>query len=492
MRLLPPSATALLVTLAVALATRTVRAQDAGAPTETPLPPLPQTAAPPAVAPAAIPPPPAPAPAPAPVPAAPPATPTPAAPSAPAATPAKPLDVLEPPDLSANWMTATNRQPGSLLTAGPVTFSVYVDGYYAWQFSQPVDHTIFPTTVAPRHDEISLNLASVGVDVTGLDGPIGRVYLQYGSNTLTDGGQDATTQRGYFLSSSAFAPIQQAGVGWHFHALHGINTEIGIFPSYVGGDSYLPQENWNYTHPFMAEFTPYYFAGSRTQIFLKPRLKVEVWLVNGWQTYGEWHEAKAGGYLLQGRPSDDLVLSHNTYVGQDQPADSTSVRLYSDNEAQWQYFKRERGLLRSLALVAVADIGYETHKDAPDDVMTGGELMSRAQLGAEWAFTVRGDVFYDKTQSIIYPLPLGSPYTLPDKSAFLGGGLTTTLDFSPSPWIVFRGEYVHRAANIPYFSGHGGITGPGVASPIPGAATTFTPDLRKDDDRVIFNATLRL
>jgi hypothetical protein len=99
-------------------------------------------------------------------------------------------------------------------------------------------------------------------------------------------------------------------------------------------------------------------------------------------------------------------------------------------------------------------------------------------------------VFYDKTQSIIYLPPTGSP--LPDKSAFLGGGLTTTLDYSPSPWIVFRGEYMHRAANIPYFSGHGGISGPGVGSPIPGAGTTFTPDLRKDDDRVIFNATLRL
>jgi hypothetical protein len=384
-------------------------------------------------------------------------------------------------------MTATNRQPGSLLTAGPVTFSVYVDGYYAWQFSQPVDHTIFPTTVAPRHDEISLNLAAVGVDVTGLDGPIGRVYLQYGSNALTDSSVDTTTQRGYFLSASAFAPIQQAGVGWHFHALHGINTEIGIFPSYIGADSYLPQENWNYTHSFMADFTPYYFAGSRTQVFVKPRFKFEVWIVNGWQTYGEWHEAKAGGYLLQGRAGDDLLLSHNTYIGQDDPADSTSIRMYSDNYAQWQYFKRERGILRSLALVAVADVGYETHKGSPDDVMTGYELMSRAQLGSEWALTVRGDVFYDKTQSIIYPLPSGLP--LPDKSPFFGGGLTTTLDFSPSPWIVFRAEYAHRAASIPYFSGHGGVTSPTTAgTPL----APFTPDLSKDDDRLIFNATLRL
>ena len=28
----------------------------------------------------------------------------------------------------------------------------------------------------------------------------------------------------------------------------------------------MPQENWNYTHPFVSDFTPYYFAGSRTQM----------------------------------------------------------------------------------------------------------------------------------------------------------------------------------------------------------------------------------
>ena len=32
---------------------------------------------------------------------------------------------------------------------GPLTWSLYVDTYYAWQFHQPIDHTIFPTTTAP-------------------------------------------------------------------------------------------------------------------------------------------------------------------------------------------------------------------------------------------------------------------------------------------------------------------------------------------------------
>ena len=89
----------------------------------------------------------------------------------------KPLDVREPPfgEFDFDWMNGNNTQPQSLLGMGPVTWSLYVDTYYAWQFRRPIDHTIFPTTTAPLHDEISLNLAHIGVDVTGIDGPTGRV-----------------------------------------------------------------------------------------------------------------------------------------------------------------------------------------------------------------------------------------------------------------------------------------------------------------------------
>ena len=90
-------------------------------------------------------------------------------------------------------------------------------------------------------------------------------------------------------------------------------------------------------------------------------------------------------------------------------------------------------------------------------------------------------------------LPLGSPYALPDQGAFFGGGLALTLDFAPSPWLLVRLEYAKRWANIPYFSGPGGITGPGGMAPSdPAAASSFTPDLRKGDARLVANATLRL
>ena len=405
----------------------------------------------------------------------------------------KPLDEREP--LYANgdfsWLNGGNRQPDSLLKWGPLTGSVFVDAYYAFQFSQPADHTIFQTTTAPRHNEIALNLVSLGVEVSGLDGPIGRLYLQAGSNVETDWGQDASTRRGQFLTLRTFAPVQQAAVGWHFHSLHGINLEVGIFPSYFALESYLPQENWNYTHPFVSDFTPYYLAGTRAQLFLRQDLKLELWLVNGWQTFGQWHETLAGGYQLNFRPTGRLSLIHSTYFGKDQPLDPHAVRLYADNSIQWQWMKG--GPVKSSALVLVADLGWEHRSIGSSGWMTGGSLSDRVEFDDRWAACARADLFYDQTQALVIQLPLGSPYALPDKGAFLGGGLALTLDFAPSPWLLLRLEYAKRWANIPYFSGPGGITGPGGVVPSdPAAAASFTPDLRKGDDRVVANATLRL
>jgi hypothetical protein len=416
-------------------------------------------------------------------------------PSAPPAKPDKPLDVREPPfgEFDFAWMNGNNPQPASLLTMGPVTWSLYVDTYYAWQFHRPIDHTIFPTTTAPRHNEISLNLAHVGIDVTGLDGPIGRLYIQYGSIVETIAGQDATTTRGFYLTNRLLQYVEQAAAGWHFHWLHGVNAELGIFPSYVGLESYLPEENWSYTHAFVSDATPYYFFGFRGQAYTSQRFKAELWVVNGWQTFGQWHEGRAGGYLWNWRPAEWLSLVNSGYIGQEAQGDPDSLRLYTDNNVQVRYFHHAGALLlRSMAFSLVGDVGYE-HRGGktPSGPMGGLSLAHRWEWTDHWKSTLRGDFMYDQTQAISPKFPVTSPYAWPGTNPFFAAGVSTTIDYWPSPWLLTRLEYSHRIANQPLFTGDGGITGPGGQLPTPGSPP-FTPDLRRTDDRVLFNVTLRL
>jgi hypothetical protein len=415
---------------------------------------------------------------------------------------AKPLDVAEPPFSEGDftWMNGSNRQPESLLKVGPATLSLIVDTYYLWSFARPIDHTAFPSTTAPRHNEISLNMVSPGIEIqpNAIDGPaggpIGQFSLQYGSMGETNFGQDRTLSRGAYLTKAAFLPIRTASAGWHFHWLHGVNTEFGIFPSHIGMESYIPQENWNYLHPFVSDFTPYYFSGSRTQIYPSRNFKFELWVVNGWQTFGQWHEGRAGGYLWNWRPTDRFSLTNTLYVGQEAPFDSNSFRWYTDNYAQIQYYRDAGGFVRSLALCLVADLGHEHRGDgAPDGFMTGYSITNRVEVAGGFAFTLRGDIYYDQSQALVTSFPVDSPYVRPQQDkAFLGGGITTTLDYWPSPWLLARLEYMHREANIPLFSGRGGITGPDGVPPTDPASSAFRPDLKKHDNRVVANVTLRL
>lgn len=442
--------------------------------------------------------------------------PTPPAPPAPPAPP-EPLDVRVPPfsRYDWSWLNANNYQPSSLLRVGPITVNFMVDAYYALSFAFPRDHTIFPTTVASRHNEVGINLAYLGVELVGLDtplgGPLGRFELQFGTTTEAIMGQDTSTQRGFYLSNRALDYVKQAAAGWHFHVLHGLNVELGLFPSYVGLDSYVPQENWNYTHPFMADFTPYYFSGLRVQLYPREDFKIELWVVNGWQTYGQWNEGRAGGYLLNGRPGSRVSLTHLAYFGQEQPNNASSLRAYTDNSLQvLAYSDLTRRFFQRLAFSVALDVGYEHRgpnagqvvmgtRTRPNGLLFGAALSARVEWTRWLMSTLRGDLYYDYSGAVVTGLPTGSPYTLPGNGnaenpwEFLAGGFTATLDVRPSPWLLARLEYAHRAANQPYFTGPGGITGPGGFPPATPADTLlFRPDLRNTDDRLMLNVTLRL
>jgi hypothetical protein len=60
-----------------------------------------------------------------------------------------------------------------------------------------------------------------------------------------------------------------------------------------------------------------------------------------------------------------------------------------------------------------------------------------------------------------------------------------TVDYMPRPFITFRLEFNHRSANVPYFSGRGGVTPPGGNQGAPGSLVPgWAPDLVKNENRI--------
>jgi hypothetical protein len=61
-------------------------------------------------------------------------------------------------------------------------------------------------------------------------------------------------------------------------------------------------------HPFVSGCTPYYFSGTRTKVFLQQNTKLERWLVNGWQTFGQWHETRGLATTVDFMPSPWILF----------------------------------------------------------------------------------------------------------------------------------------------------------------------------------------
>ncbi|HEX3865833.1 MAG TPA: hypothetical protein VHV78_03740, partial [Gemmatimonadaceae bacterium] len=88
----------------------------------------------------------------------------------------------------------------------------------------------------------------------------------------------------------------------------------------------------------------------------------------------------------------------------------------------------------------------------------------------------------------------GTPYfTENPGDPFKAWDGSVTLDYMPDQFTTFRFEVNHRAANVPYFAGPGGVTPLGGNMGLPGSAVPgFTPDLRKTETRLNFALLVKL
>jgi hypothetical protein len=88
----------------------------------------------------------------------------------------------------------------------------------------------------------------------------------------------------------------------------------------------------------------------------------------------------------------------------------------------------------------------------------------------------------------------GTPYfTENPGDQYKAWDTSITFDYMPTQFTTFRFECNHRAANVPYFSGPGGITPPGGNTGAPGSLVPgWSPDLRKQENRITIALLVKL
>ncbi|PYP62800.1 MAG: hypothetical protein DMD26_15540, partial [Gemmatimonadetes bacterium] len=260
---------------------------------------------------------------------------------------------------SFTWLNGNSRQDSSVFDSKYFTGEFRADISYIAQLNHPSDHTLVGTSESGRTSEIQVQQLGIGGDFHA-DHARGRLMTQFGMYSTMTPHNGASPGRGQWQLDNAYRYLSEAYGGYHWNKWSGINLDAGIFMSYVGLFSYYNFDNWAYQPSYVSSNTPWFFNGIRIQIFLNDKLKVEPWIVNGWQSYGMFNSAPGLGAQILWRPNGAISVLSNSYYGKDWLNIANRWRLHSDNSIGVKYYDHPGGGYDKGAISFTGDLGCES------------------------------------------------------------------------------------------------------------------------------------
>lgn len=347
-----------------------------------------------------------------------------------------------------------------------------------------------------------------------------RFMTQFGTRSIVVPRNDVSPYKGQYNIANAYRYLSEAYVGYHINKLYGINIDAGLFMSYIGLNSFYQAENWEYQASFTSDNTPWFFNGIRIQIHPTKNLKIEPWIINGWQSYGKFNAMPGLGFNITWAPNSDMKLLTNNYVGTDAAGIAKRYRFHSDNSFLYRYYNKpkSKGISR-MAFSFTCDFGFE-QGGGVNGFIDGGAAKGPAQYFVsamfynrvwfaknKFAWTIGGGLMTNPGRYLVLyptgqssPLPNANnptqtegafPFSANPGDKFFSWDCSTNLDYMPTQSITIRLEFVHRQSNVPYFAGRGGVTSQ------TGLATStldpnWRPDLVKMENRLILALLFRI
>jgi Putative beta-barrel porin-2, OmpL-like. bbp2/Carboxypeptidase regulatory-like domain len=379
------------------------------------------------------------------------------------------------------WLNGTPRNKDTVLDTKFFTPEIRFDTHFITSFNQPIDHSMGGATESFRSGEFQVEQISVGGDFHW-NNVRGRILTMNGLFATTTPRNDASTAVGQWDTGNAYRYVSEAWGGYHFNVNHGLNVDAGIFVSYIGLFSYYNFDNWTYQPSFVSSNTPWFFNGLRIQWFPTNKLKIEPWIINGWQSYNRMNGHHGFGGQILYRPKEWLSMVFNNYGnGTDTLGVPNRVRIHTDDSIEVRYFnKPDNTGLSKMAFSVTADAGCEYGKLGGTSCTGKGGQPKQAFLGwmaynRMWfhkdlvALTLGGGKMNNPGRYLTLLPPIngafassGSPYFTqnPGDKAHMWD-TTLNLQYMPKQYITWWFEGGYRHSDVPYWSGRGGITPPG-------------------------------
>jgi len=385
-------------------------------------------------------------------------------------------------DWDWTWLNGNPRNKDVAFDSKFFTPEIRADITYNYDFNNPIDNSIGGSSEIFRANEIQLEQLGLGGDFH-YDNVRARFMTQFGMYSTTTVRNDPSYAKGQWNVNEAHRYLAEAYGGYHINALNGINVDAGIFLSYIGLFSYYNADNWAYQPSYVSSNTPWFFEGLRVQIFPTPHLKIEPWLINGWQSYASANSRKGLGGQIKWTPRPWVnIISNNYGLGHDDLYIPKRGRIHTDDSIEIKYYDKPGQTLDKMAFSFTGDLGCEfgggvschgNTSEGPKQSFIGFMFYNRDWFKKDtYGLTIGGGKINNPGRYLVLLPPINgetapsaainAPYfTGNPGDPFKAWDSSITFDYMPKQWITFRWEYDYRHASVPYWTGRGGVTPPG-------------------------------
>jgi hypothetical protein len=323
--------------------------------------------------------------------------------------------------------------------------SGFLDGGYLDDPNNPSNHEFRSRGTTWHLNEWDVNMAALSVKKAASE------TSRFGVELTLQAGKDSE-----LFGYSATAPNLD-GSQWlrHFGAANvsylsswgkGLTLQGGIFSSLIGYDSLYAKDNFSYTRPWGADFTPYLMLGINASYPFSDKLTGTFFVVNGY-----WHLAHANNVPSFGaqaalKPNASVTLKETLLYGPHQ----------SDTAFEFWRFLSDTSVERKGGHFTVA-AEYQCSFEKVDSTQAGQAWWMAGQLPLHWtvhgpfSLTLRPEIAWDSagrwtlheqtvkavTTTLEYKLERGrAGATLRfeyryDESRGNGGGFFTGVDAQP-------------------------------------------------------------
>jgi hypothetical protein len=198
----------------------------------------------------------------------------------------------------------------------------------------------------------------------------------------------------------------------------GLTVQGGIFTSLIGYDSLYAKDNFAYTRPWGADYTPYLMLGVDASYEATDRLTLVAALVNGYFHLAHANDAPSLVGQLAYKASDRVTLKETVLAGSHQPDTAIEFwRVLSDTIVE----RTSRRLTTAAEYqVAAERVDAATGGDA---LWMSGQLVVHAAIAGPWSATVRPEFCWDRdgrwtgVPQRVVAFTAGAEYRLPVRAA---------------------------------------------------------------------------